>query len=94
MRAEMDDAASQGKRSGVLALSEDAASFAAAAHVVDLGPADRLDVVGRNLFDGLRSLDDRAVDVIFVRAPERKGLGEAIWDRLYRAAEGRVIDAD
>jgi L-threonylcarbamoyladenylate synthase len=92
MHAQINELASQGKSSGALALSEDAASLIAAAHLVDLGSAERLDDVGRNLFAGLRSLDNRAVDVIFVRVPDRKGLGEAIWDRLYRAAEGRVIE--
>ena len=45
----------------------------------------------RQLFAGLRSLDDQAVDVIVAAGPERQGLGAAVWDRLRRAAEGRVI---
>jgi len=94
MHTEIARLVSQGKTVGALALSEDATSLNAAAHLADLGSAERLDDVSRNLFDGLRSLDDRAVDVIFVRAPSRKGLGEAIWDRLYRAAEGRVIEVE
>ena len=32
-----------------------------------------------------------AVDVIVAAGPERQGLGAAVWDRLRRAAEGRVI---
>lgn len=79
---------------GILALSEDAERFPQQAAVVDLGSASDLDTVGRNLFDGLRRLDDWDADVIFVRAPERNGMGETIWDRLYRAAEGRVIEVD
>ncbi len=79
---------------GILALSEDADQFPQQAVVVDLGSSQNLDTVGRNLFDGLRRLDDWGADVIFVRSPERKGMGETIWDRLYRAAEGRVIQVD
>ena len=94
MHKEISALTSQGKTVGVLALSEDAASLNDATHLADLGSAERLDDVSRNLFEGLRSLDDYAVQVIFVRAPDRKGLGEAIWDRLYRAAEGRVIEVD
>ena len=78
----------------MLALSEDAASLNAAAHLLDLGSAEHLEDVGRNLFSGLRRLDDCAADVILVRGPDRAGLGEAIWDRLYRAAEGRVIEVE
>lgn len=92
MQTDISRLVGQGKAVGVLALSEDAAMLDAAGHLVDLGSADRLDEVSRRLFGGLRSLDDLATEVILVRAPDRKGLGEAIWDRLYRAAEGCVIE--
>jgi len=91
IREEASSAAGK-QKIGILALSEDAERFPQEAVVVDLGSAQDLDTVGRNLFDGLRRLDDWGADVIFVRAPERKGIGETIWDRLYRAAEGRVIE--
>ena len=94
MRREISQLSSQGKTIGVLALSEDAASLNAAAHLLDLGSAEHLEDVGRNLFSGLRRLDDCAADVILVRGAGRAGLGEAIWDRLYRAAEGRVIEVE
>jgi L-threonylcarbamoyladenylate synthase len=94
MRAEVSRLRSQGKAVGALALSEDAPQLNSATRLVDLGSAGRLDDVSRNLFDALRSLDDHGVDVIVVRAPDRNGLGEAIWDRLYRAAEGRVIEVE
>ncbi|MEZ5362272.1 MAG: Sua5 family C-terminal domain-containing protein [Bryobacterales bacterium] len=44
------------------------------------------------LFDELRRLDRLRLDVILARAPEREGLGLAVWDRLFRAAEGEVDD--
>jgi L-threonylcarbamoyladenylate synthase len=92
MRKEISEFISLGKTVGALALSEDAPSLDAATDLVDLGSGDRLDDVSRKLFDAMRRLDVCAADVIFVRAPGRNGLGEAIWDRLYRAAEGRVIE--
>ena len=45
------------------------------------------------LFAGLRALDKAGVDVILARAPQRQGLGLALYDRLLRAAVGKVIDA-
>ncbi|MEZ5393514.1 MAG: hypothetical protein R2724_11720 [Bryobacterales bacterium] len=37
-------------------------------------------------------MDRLRLDVILARAPEREGLGLAVWDRLFRAAEGEVDD--
>jgi L-threonylcarbamoyladenylate synthase len=42
----------------------------------------------------MRELDRRGADLILVRAFSRERIGLAIWDRLLRAAEGRVVDAD
>jgi L-threonylcarbamoyladenylate synthase len=42
----------------------------------------------------LRKLEARRVDVILARDVSREGLGLAVWDRLLRAAEGRVIQVD
>lgn len=44
------------------------------------------------LFAGLRALDKAGVAVILARAPEPRGLGLALHDRLLRAAVGEVID--
>ncbi|MBM4422640.1 MAG: threonylcarbamoyl-AMP synthase [Chloroflexi bacterium] len=55
----------------------------------DLG--DDLDSVARRLFTGLRQLDSSGADLILAHDFPREGLGLAIWDRLFRAAEGRVV---
>lgn len=81
--------APDGQTVGVMATREDAAVLAHSP-IMEIG--SDLDEVGRNLFDGLRQLDDLGVDVVLVRAPVREGMGETIWDRLYRAAEGRVVE--
>lgn len=82
----------EGKRVGVLATAEDGETFVASAMVVqELGEAVDLEGIGARLFAALRALDAGAVDVILVRAPAREGLGEAIYDRLLRAAEGKII---
>jgi L-threonylcarbamoyladenylate synthase len=59
-----------------------------------LGSGRDLAAVGARLFAALRELDGRAVDVILVHGFGHEGLGAAIWDRLLRAAEGKVIDAE
>ncbi|MFQ3648670.1 MAG: L-threonylcarbamoyladenylate synthase [Anaerolineae bacterium] len=56
--------------------------------VVSLG-ADEREAANR-LFAVLRMLEPDT-DVILTRAPAQTGLGLALWDRLWRAAEGRVV---
>lgn len=50
-----------------------------------------LSEISHNLFIGMRTLDSAGVDAILVHGFEQSGLGLALWDRLLRAAEGRVI---
>ncbi len=46
-------------------------------------PAD----LAHNLFEGLRTLDERHLDLILCPVPEGPGLAEAIRDRLHKAAK-------
>ena len=55
-------------------------------HILSLGSADDLAQIARNLFAGLRALDEQGVDVILARDFGQEGLGLAIRDRLQRAA--------
>lgn len=87
-----------GLRTGLLLPDEEFADCAELpATAVALGPAHALSVIGRTLFARLRELDSLGVDAILARAvaeEEDAGeLGMAIRDRLFRAAEGRSIDA-
>ncbi len=59
--------------------------------VVSLG-ADEGEAANR-LFAVLRQLEHNT-DVILARAPAPVGLGLALWDRLWRAAEGRVVQVE
>jgi L-threonylcarbamoyladenylate synthase len=43
------------------------------------------------LYDCLRKFDELKADVVFAEAIENKGVGDAIMNRLYRAAGGRLI---
>ena len=61
-----------------------------------LTPAQRIDApdepaaFARRLYAMLREADDRAADVALVVPPPASGLGEAVRDRLRRAAAGRA----
>lgn len=85
----------EGHAIGILAAREDAPLFErAGAIVVSPGSQENLAEVGAGLFAGLRELERRGARIMLVRAFEQRGLGLAIWDRLLRATEGRVIDVD
>jgi L-threonylcarbamoyladenylate synthase len=85
----------RGARVGVMLPNEDVDTFADLAVVIILlGPRNDLSQIGRRMFAGMRALDQRGMQRILVREVERAGIGLAIWDRLLRAAEGQVIDAD
>lgn len=58
--------------------------------VFNLGSNDNFEDFAKNLYDGMRSLDKENVDTILVSAPNKNGLGLAIWDRLFRAAECQI----
>ncbi|WP_296583672.1 L-threonylcarbamoyladenylate synthase [Xanthobacter sp.] len=62
---------------------------AGAAVVLDLSPAGSLTEAAARLYGALRSLDAAGVDAIAVVPLPREGLGEAIADRLARAAAPR-----
>lgn len=81
----------QGKRVGVLIADEDFPLFDKHVEVKTLGARDDLETISHNLFASLRILDGLNVDMILVRDFGRSGLGTAVWDRLLRAAEGKVI---
>lgn len=81
----------EGKRVGILVPDGERQFFdILSVTVVPLGA--NMAQIGHNLFTAMRDLDAQGVDAILVRGVERTGLGTAIWDRLVRAAEGRVIE--
>ena len=53
-----------------------------------------LNGVASSLFRGMRALDRLGVDAILTHGFDDTGLGRALNDRLFRAAEGRLIRAD
>lgn len=82
----------RGEKVGLLIANEDCHHLADYGVVYALGKRDDLKTISHNLFAGMRYLDSQKVDVILTRDFGRSGLGAALWDRLLRAAEGRVID--
>jgi L-threonylcarbamoyladenylate synthase len=81
-----------GERVGLLIPEEDRAFFADLPLVIfSLGAEADPAQMGAQLFAGLRALDAAEVSVILVRELAKDGIGLAIWDRLVRAAAGKII---
>jgi L-threonylcarbamoyladenylate synthase len=64
-------------------------------HVVFVGSQADLSSVARGLYAALRAFDDTVVQVIVSESfPAHGGLGEAVMNRLQKAAGGRVVRED
>jgi len=79
-------AQAEGRSVGLLLANEDMASFEAACIPYPLGASNDLEALARNLYAGMRALDDQGVKLILTRDFGKQGLGLAIHDRLLRAA--------
>ena len=85
----------QGKSVGLMVTDEEYSQFADLPIEIErLGTQDDLSMIGQNLFAKMRSLDKKGVDYILMRSLPSEGLGLAISDRLFKAAEQHVIDLD
>jgi L-threonylcarbamoyladenylate synthase len=78
-------------RVGVLVPEEDCSYFDGQNVILqNLGSFDDLDLMAKNLFSAIRSLDNLGVDYIFAIAPPHRYIGLAIFDRLYKAASSQL----
>lgn len=79
-----------GKRCGVIATSETASRYTADV-VETVGTRTDEMTVAHNLFDVLRKMDDLKIDVIYSESFDRDDIGQAIMNRLLKAAGYRDI---
>ncbi len=62
-------------------------------HLLALGPGSDVEQIATALFARLRDIEQSGADVLLIRdVLPKSGLGAAISDRLFRAAEGHVLD--
>ena len=88
-RAAAEDKAA-GERTGIMAASDLLASYRADV-VKCVGSRDEKESIARNLFAVLRELDDEGVTKIYSESFDSQGLGQAIMNRLLKAAGHKVI---
>lgn len=83
----------QGQNAAVIATEENMSRYDCG-QLFCIGTRANEETIANNLFDILRKMDDLNVDVIYSESFYNGGLGQAIMNRLLKAAGHHVIDAD
>lgn len=84
------EAQAMGKSVGVLATEENKDCYVAD-HVIVIGQRQDEAEIARHLFDVLRQFDDLQVDLIYSESFVAAGVGQAIMNRLFKAAGHKRI---
>ena len=90
INAELLKAKEDGKKTGVIATEETKTLYKA--EVIKIaGRRDDEEEIARNLFTLLREFDDEDVDIMFSESFNDTGIGQAIMNRLLKAAGHKVV---
>ena len=90
INAELLKAKEEGKKTGVIATEETKTLYKA--EVIKIaGRRDDEEEIARNLFTLLREFDDEDVDIMFSESFNDTGIGQAIMNRLLKAAGHKVV---
>lgn len=86
----VDEKRAEGVRVGVLATEESAGNYKADV-VIPCGRRGELETVAQNLYETLRAFNEGKAEIIFSEMFPETGVGQAIMNRLSKAAGNRVI---
>lgn len=86
----IDEYRTVGKKVGIL-VSHELAECLSAEVVRRIGSSSRIDLIAQQLYHQLRSFDESNVDVILGEMFPLEGIGEALMNRLMKAAGNKVI---
>lgn len=87
-----DEAVAKGLKVGVIATDETKARYAHA-DVLSIGSREEEETIAHHLYEVLRDFDDDRVDVIYSEAFYTPRMGQAIMNRLLKAAGHKIINA-
>ncbi len=85
-----EKAEKEGKKAGILASQENAGSYDRGVLKV-VGSLAREETIARKLYEVLREFDETGVDVIYSEAFHTPQIGQAVMNRLLKAAGHRVM---
>ncbi|MBO5245696.1 MAG: threonylcarbamoyl-AMP synthase [Eubacterium sp.] len=81
----------QGKQVGIIATEETKAQYEYGT-VICIGARDDEDAIARHLYGSLREFDELGVDAIFSESFASAGIGQAVMNRLLKAAGHQVLE--
>ena len=87
-----DEAVAKGLKVGVIATDETKERYAYA-DVLSIGSREEEETIAHHLYEVLRDFDDDRVDVIYSEAFYTPKMGQAIMNRLLKAAGHKIINA-
>lgn len=87
-----DQAAAEGKKTGIICTDETISGYRADS-IKSVGSRDNEETIAHNLYRILREFDDEDVEIIYSESFSSSGIGQAIMNRLLKAAGHHVIYA-
>lgn len=87
------EAKKEGKKTGIIFTNEDKDKYSADV-LFAIGNRDDEDSIARNLYAILRECDSKGIDAIFSESFNTPRIGQAIMNRLLKAAGHQVIDIE
>lgn len=85
----IEEGIQDGKKVGVLTTAEGKSAYPKAHRVFPCGTRTDLITVARHLYDALRTFDDEGIDFILAETFPEQGVGQAVMNRLRKAAGGK-----
>jgi len=81
------------KKTGFLCFDETLKYFVDNENIIpiSIGAKNNLNEQAKNLFNALNKFDELCVDIIYSVEPMKIEIGEAIYNRLIKAAGGKII---
>lgn len=92
IRKLLETDAAQGLKTGVIASRQEAGLYEADSVKVT-GDREDMAAVARNLFRILREFDEEQVERMYVQAFSQEGIGQAVMNRMLKAAGHKIIKA-
>ncbi len=87
-----EEAIINGLKVGVIATKENVTCYSDAVYVYDVGMREDEDSIAHELYSVLRDCDDKNIDVIYSEEFNTPRIGQAIMNRLIKAAGHKIVE--